>query len=62
MPKIVLTLKALVCAMQRPVHGRTQVRTMYRGTSLMRNSPIPWDHHKALGIVLLLGPRGGGFV
>ena len=25
----------------------------YRGTSLIRNSPPPQDHHKALGIVLL---------
>jgi len=25
----------------------------YRGTSLIRNSPPPWDHHRALGIALL---------
>ena len=29
----------------------------YRGTSLIRNSPPPPDHHRALGIVLLYGPR-----
>ena len=29
-----------------------------RGTSLMRNSPPPWDHHRALGILLLQVPRG----
>ena len=26
---------------------------MYRGTSLIRSSPPPWDHHRAIGIVLL---------
>ena len=31
----------------------------YRGTSLIRIPPFPWDHHRALGIVLLYGPRGG---
>ena len=25
----------------------------YRGTSLIRNSPLPKDHHRAIGIVLL---------
>ena len=30
----------------------------YRGTSLIRNSPPPQDDHRALGIVLLKGPRG----
>ena len=29
----------------------------YRGTSLTRNYPPPQGHHRALGIVLLLGPR-----
>ena len=28
-------------------------RYHYRGTSLMRDSPFPWDHHRALGVVLL---------
>jgi len=27
--------------------------TLYRGTSLIRNSPPPQDHHWALGIFLL---------
>ena len=29
----------------------------YRGTSLIKNSPLPWGHHRSLGIVLLKGPR-----
>ena len=33
----------------------------YRGTSLIiiKTAPPPKGHHKALGIVLLWGPRGG---
>ena len=34
----------------------------YRGTSPMRNSPPPEDHHRALGIFLLKGPRGALFL
>jgi len=34
----------------------------YRGTSLIRNSPHPQGHHRALGIVLLYGPRGALFL
>ena len=34
----------------------------YRGTSLIRNSPPPEGHHRALGIVLLLGPAGRLFL
>ena len=30
---------------------------IYRGSSLIRNSSPPKDHHRALGIVLLQGPR-----
>ena len=42
-------------------HAR--VTTMlYRDTSLIRNSPPPWDHHFALSIVLLQGPRGAVFL
>ena len=33
-----------------------------RGTSLIRNSPPPQDHHRILGIVLLQGPRGALFL
>ena len=33
----------------------------YRGTSLMRNSFLPWDHHRTPGIVLL-GSWGGLFL
>ena len=29
----------------------------YGGTSVIRNSPLPSDHHSNLGIVLLQGPR-----
>jgi len=35
---------------------------LYTGTSLMRNSPSPWGHHRAVGIVLLQGPRGALFL
>ena len=34
----------------------------YRGTSLMRNCPLPNDRRKALGIVLLWGPRRALFL
>ena len=34
---------------------------MHRGTSFIRNSPPPWDHHRTLGIVLLQGPGRGVF-
>ena len=30
----------------------------HRGTSLIRNSSPPQDHHRALGIFLVQGPRG----
>ena len=29
---------------------------MYRDPSLIRNNPLPYDHHRTLGIVLLQGP------
>ena len=32
-----------------------------RGTSLIRNNPPPWGHHRALDTVLLQGPRKGLF-
>ena len=31
-------------------------------TSLIRNSPPPLDYRRALGIILLQGPRGGCFL
>ena len=34
----------------------------YRGTSLIRNTCPPLDHHRALGIGLLQGPREGLFL
>ena len=37
---------------------RTTPPYLYRGASLIRNCPPPPDHHRALGIVLLKGPRG----
>ena len=36
-------------------------RVQYRGTSLIRNSFPPLDHHKALGTVLLKGTGGALF-
>ena len=35
---------------------------LYRVTSPIRNSSPPSDHHRALGIVLLQGPRGALFL
>ena len=36
------------------VRGRVLRRVRYRDTSLIRNSPAPWDHHRTpVGIVLL---------
>ena len=35
---------------------------VYRGTSLIRNTPPPLDHHGTLGIVLLYGPRREAFL
>ena len=34
----------------------------YRGTWLIRNGTPPQDHYKALGIVLLKGPREALFL
>jgi hypothetical protein len=34
----------------------------YRGTSLIRNSPPPWHHHRTLGIALLWGDTRGVFL
>ena len=34
----------------------------YRDTSLIRNPQPPQDHHKALGIGILQGPRVGRFL
>ena len=34
----------------------------HRGTSLIKNSPHPQGVHRALGIVLLKGPRGSRFL
>ena len=43
-----------------PTIGPTDVklRVIYRGTSLMRSSPPPWDHRRAIGMVLLKGSGG----
>jgi len=38
------------------------VSLLYKGTSLIRNRPLPDDHHRPLGTVLLQGPRGGRFL
>ena len=34
----------------------------YRDTSLIKNMPLPYDHHMTLGIVLLSGPTRGVFL
>ena len=34
----------------------------YRGIPLIRISPLPQDHNRALGIFLLDGPRVGRFL
>ena len=34
----------------------------YRGTSLIRNRTPPYEHHRALGMVLLQGPMGALFL
>jgi len=34
----------------------------YRGTSFIRKRPTPWDHHRALGVGLLQGPKGRRFL
>ena len=47
--------------LQSPLCGRGDANT-YRGTLLIRNSTPPKDHHRALGIVLLQGPRGALFL
>ena len=42
--------------------AKMQARFPYRGTSLIRNRPPPQDVHRALGIVLLYGPKGALFL
>ena len=37
----------------RERRGRGSERLRYRGTSLIRNTPPPGGHHRALGLVLL---------
>ena len=47
------------CPRRFPPYPRNPKPCPYRGTSLIRNNPPPSDHHRALGLVLLWGPRGG---
>ena len=51
---------------QRRARGRERevdrVPVQYRGTSLVRNRTPPKGPHRALGIVLLQGPRGRRFL
>jgi hypothetical protein len=35
---------------------------LYRVFSLMKNTPLPYDHHRTPGMVLLQGPRMGVFL
>ena len=39
----------------------TGAMDLYRGTSLIKDSPPPWDHNRAQDIVNLWGPRRGLF-
>ena len=64
---VALGVMAVSCERGTPVQGhlvrkRTRLRQSCRGTSLVRNSPPPQDRHRALGIVLLYGPRGALFL
>jgi len=43
-----------------PMAPRTHLE--YRGTSLIRKRPPPYDHHRAPGMVLLQGPRRRRFL
>ena len=40
--------------------GNTRPQLVCRDNSLIRSFAPPQDHHRALGIALLYGPRGGG--
>jgi len=42
--------------------GSADPATVYRGTSLIRNTPPPQGHRMALDIVLMQGPRRGSFL
>ena len=44
-----------------PEHRMARLGT-YRGTSLIRNRPLPYDPPMTLGLGLLQGPRGGRFL
>ena len=59
-PKNPFTFRRLVPTPNR-IHLR-KVFLEYRGTSLIRRSPPPPNHRRALGIVLLEGPRGSLFL
>ena len=50
------TEKALAQVLQ--VHGRSRVQ----GYLAHKKQPPPQGHHRALGIILLKGPRGGWFL
>ena len=41
---------------------RIETKPCYRGTSLIRKRPAPWDPPRTLGIALLQGLRGVRFL
>ena len=48
-------------AFARESHAQGLWAEVYRGTSLIKNRPDPWDHHRALGTGILWGTRGKFF-
>ena len=46
----VFSVKGVECRVQDLPRRR---RMVYRGNSLIRNCPLPWDHRRALGRGLL---------
>ena len=46
-------LKPLVSAQGKCWSEIRAVKFQYKGTSPIRSSTLPWDHNRALGIVLL---------
>jgi len=59
--KLTNAVPRLVCRSQPYSLGACS-EDAYRGTSLIRKRPPPYDHHRPLGVSLLYGPRGGHFL
>ena len=45
-----------------PSSSALKSQVLCRGTSLVRNSSLPYEHHRTPGIVLLWGPKRGVFL